>query len=585
MSGGFSNKGPHGGTSLSASELLFIQTADAGVILIEEASAPAATAGFGKIYVKSSDSLPYFKDDSGNEYSLVNSGAGDVNGPSSSTDNTIVRFNGATGKVVQGTSVTIDDNGGIATIIANSGNTVGLTVTQNDTTNNPRAVDITNAGTGNAIRITQSGDIAASRSVGGAISIINTNNDGNAMVIYSNNGATQSGRLLHITADNVAFDTELLYLDNDSQTTTTLGIVAHNDTQGMIKLTHVADSGSADSDASAISIDLTGASTAAQGIFLTSTTGGTTGKLLNLRNNLLAFGGADSQVELLTLTGEGKLGIIKSTPTAYLHLPAGTSSANTAPLKFTAGSSLSAVEAGAVEFDGTDLFYTTSTPTRRTVVNTSGTQTLTNKTLTAPVISTISNTGTLTLPTSTDTLVGKATTDTFTNKTMSASSNVLGGVTMTLGSDATGDIYYRNGSGVLTRLAIGSSGDVLKVSAGIPSWSAATGTGITWNSVTGTTQTASVNNAYIVDNASLVTVTLPDTAAVGDIVRIVGKGAGGWRLAQNASESVNFGNQSTTSGVGGRLDSTHRYDSIELVCITANTTWNVISSVGNITVT
>jgi len=51
------------------------------------------------------------------------------------------------------------------------------------------------------------------------------------------------------------------------------------------------------------------------------------------------------------------------------------------------------------------------------VVGTTNTQTLTNKTLTAPVISVISNTGALTLPTSTDTLVGKATTDTLTNKT------------------------------------------------------------------------------------------------------------------------------------------------------------------------
>jgi hypothetical protein len=51
-------------------------------------------------------------------------------------------------------------------------------------------------------------------------------------------------------------------------------------------------------------------------------------------------------------------------------------------------------------------------------VTLTGTQTLTNKTLTAPVISTISNTGTLTLPTSTDTLVGRATTDTLTNKTL-----------------------------------------------------------------------------------------------------------------------------------------------------------------------
>ena len=47
-------------------------------------------------------------------------------------------------------------------------------------------------------------------------------------------------------------------------------------------------------------------------------------------------------------------------------------------------------------------------------------QILTNKTLTTPVISSISNTGTLTLPTSTDTLVGRATTDTLTNKTIDA---------------------------------------------------------------------------------------------------------------------------------------------------------------------
>lgn len=51
--------------------------------------------------------------------------------------------------------------------------------------------------------------------------------------------------------------------------------------------------------------------------------------------------------------------------------------------------------------------------------------TLTNKTLTSPIISEISNTGTLTLPTSTDTLVGRATTDTLTNKT--ATNIVLNG--------------------------------------------------------------------------------------------------------------------------------------------------------------
>jgi hypothetical protein len=53
-------------------------------------------------------------------------------------------------------------------------------------------------------------------------------------------------------------------------------------------------------------------------------------------------------------------------------------------------------------------------------VTLTGTQTLTNKTLTSPVISTISNTGTVTLPTATDTLVGRATTDTLTNKTLTS---------------------------------------------------------------------------------------------------------------------------------------------------------------------
>lgn len=53
--------------------------------------------------------------------------------------------------------------------------------------------------------------------------------------------------------------------------------------------------------------------------------------------------------------------------------------------------------------------------------------TLTNKTLTAPVVSTISNSGTITLPTGTRTLVARDTTDTLTNKTLNLTDNTVTG--------------------------------------------------------------------------------------------------------------------------------------------------------------
>ena len=108
--------------------------------------------------------------------------------------------------------------------------------------------------------------------------------------------------------------------------------------------------------------------------------------------------------------------------------------------------------------------------------------------------------------------------------------------------------------------------------------------GITWNEVTGTTQSASVNAGYIANNAALVTITIPTTAAVGDVVRVTGKGAGGWKIAQNAGEIIHFLGTDTTTGTGGSLASTGTYDGVEIVCVVANTEWVVISSMGNITI-
>lgn len=108
--------------------------------------------------------------------------------------------------------------------------------------------------------------------------------------------------------------------------------------------------------------------------------------------------------------------------------------------------------------------------------------------------------------------------------------------------------------------------------------------GVQWVNVTGTTQTASVNHGYICNNASLVTITLPTTYAVGTIIRVAGSGAGGWEIAQPDGDNIKFGTSTTTTGTGGSLASVNDFDAVELLCIVANTTWAVISSQGNITV-
>ncbi|HSX52819.1 MAG TPA: hypothetical protein VLF90_00390 [Patescibacteria group bacterium] len=98
-------------------------------------------------------------------------------------------------------------------------------------------------------------------------------------------------------------------------------------------------------------------------------------------------------------------------------LQAGTATAGTAPLKLASGTLLTSAEAGAVEFNTDTLYFTVTTSAVR--------------------------------------------------KTIAMYDDSSG---------ATGDIYYRNSSGGLTRVAIGSTNNILKVSGGVPTWSALAGT-------------------------------------------------------------------------------------------------------------
>jgi hypothetical protein len=110
------------------------------------------------------------------------------------------------------------------------------------------------------------------------------------------------------------------------------------------------------------------------------------------------------------------------------------------------------------------------------------------------------------------------------------------------------------------------------------------GGGITWFVATVNAGMA-INDGYIANGGAGISLLLPAVAPVGSIVRVTGINAGGWTITQNGGQTIFVGNAQTTVGVGGSVASTLTRDSIELVCVVANTTWNTLSGVGNFNVT
>jgi len=106
-----------------------------------------------------------------------------------------------------------------------------------------------------------------------------------------------------------------------------------------------------------------------------------------------------------------------------------------------------------------------------------------------------------------------------------------------------------------------------------------------FSEVTGTSQSMANNTIYLANNAALVTLTLPTTAAVGTMISVIGKGAGGFKIAQNASQLIHLGSAVTTTGVAGSLASTNQFDSVTLYCTVADTVWtNLSAPQGSLTV-
>lgn len=128
-------------------------------------------------------------------------------------------------------------------------------------------------------------------------------------------------------------------------------------------------------------------------------------------------------------------------------------------------------------------------------------------------------------------------------------------------SDATGDIYYRNAGGLFTRLPIGSTDNVLKVTAGIPAWGAAAGgvtnftEALTIAAPNATVNTASLtavvpttNGDFIIrpKGTGSIIAAIPDSLTAGGNKR--GVSAVDFQLSRGAAAQVASGNNSVLVG-------------------------------------
>lgn len=106
--------------------------------------------------------------------------------------------------------------------------------------------------------------------------------------------------------------------------------------------------------------------------------------------------------------------------------------------------------------------------------------------------------------------------------------------------------------------------------------------GFVWNIVTSLTNpnNISIQTGYIPKGAAQVIFVLPPAAAVGACFQIAGYG-NLWTIHQNALQTITLGNLTTSAGIGGSMTATHVKDCVHIVCVTANTEFQVTNCVGN----
>lgn len=168
--------------------------------------------------------------------------------------------------------------GNLAITIPNSGNALGLTVTQNDTTNNPKGISVTNAGTGNAVYIDANGNTGTTASSSGALFLDNTGNTGTGANFYTNGATVGSTGVLFAKVDNASASGPVARFDNDG-TGATLSVVNASTGNGL----KVADSGakgSSDSTSGAVLLNMSHATAVGMVLNIKTLNTGTTHNLV-----------------------------------------------------------------------------------------------------------------------------------------------------------------------------------------------------------------------------------------------------------------------------------------------------------------
>lgn len=153
-----------------------------------------------------------------------------------------------------------------------------------------------------------------------------------------------------------------------------------------------------------------------------------------------------------------------------------------------------------------------------------------------------------------------------------------GSVLLSLSATNTVTIYYycSSGSATIQNGTPSTWFEIFQVQAGGGAGS------LVWNEITAASANLAANNGYIANRGSLVTLTLPTTAAVGSIIEVVGKGSGGWKIAQNANQMIHINASTSTTGATGYLSSNDRYNSVKLLCTVADLEFTVLSSEGTL---